>query len=154
MSDLEKFYDKIYRYCFMKLHNPQIAEDITQETFLHYLKAEGKGEIKNLESYLYAVARNLCVDFYRIQPLESIANEKMIGTDDCEWNSTRLVLEQAMEDLPDDEREVLFLRYTNGVSVNEIAKIIGVSRFSVYRKEKHALKVLRDKLDRRDFYED
>lgn len=34
MDNIEKQYDKIYRYCYFKLHNRHTAEDITQETFL------------------------------------------------------------------------------------------------------------------------
>lgn len=36
--DLEEQYDKIYRYCYFKLHHQQMAEDITQETFFVFGK--------------------------------------------------------------------------------------------------------------------
>lgn len=36
--NLEDDYDKIYRYCYMKVHHQQAAEDITQETFLCFLE--------------------------------------------------------------------------------------------------------------------
>ena len=37
-TDLDEQYDKIYRYCYMKLRHQQTAEDITQETFLRFLE--------------------------------------------------------------------------------------------------------------------
>ena len=37
--DIEEQYDKIYRYCYFKLSNQQLAEDITQETFLRFLES-------------------------------------------------------------------------------------------------------------------
>lgn len=63
LSDIEILYDKIYRYCFMKLHNPQAAEETTQETFLRYFNVEKSFRIRNSNAYLYIIARNLCADF-------------------------------------------------------------------------------------------
>lgn len=89
--------------------------------------------------------------FYRAQSVVSIDDMEIACEDDCDQHNIRIALEQAMETLPDDEREVLFLRYINDMSVKEIADILQVSRFAIYRKEKHALKLLREKLERRDF---
>lgn len=36
--DIEEQYDKIYRYCYFKLHDMQLAQDITQETFLRFYR--------------------------------------------------------------------------------------------------------------------
>ncbi len=153
LNDIENQYDKIYRYCFVKLHNAQTAEDITQDTFLRYYSINEKTEIKNPTAYLYTIARNLCTDYYRAMPVEVIDDMDVICMDDCEKSNVQLALTQAMEELPDTEREIIFLRYTNDVSVNEIARILGLSRFAVYRKEQHALKELKKFLDRGDFYD-
>lgn len=152
-DEIETLYDKLYRYCFMKLHNPQAAEDITQDTFLRYFSIDDRTEIKNANAYLYVIARNLCTDYYRAKPLEVLDDPDTHSKDDCEMYTVQLALTQAMEKLPDAEQEILFLRYTNDVPVKEIAEILGVSRFAVYRKENHALKVLRETLDRGDFYD-
>ena len=37
-EDIEKQYDKIYRYCYFKVKNASVAEDLTQETFLKFLQ--------------------------------------------------------------------------------------------------------------------
>ncbi len=63
--DLEEQYDKIYRYCYFKLHHQQSAEDITQETFLRYFQRYNcKGKEEALKC-LYTIAGNLCIDEYR-----------------------------------------------------------------------------------------
>ncbi len=56
LNDIENQYDKIYHYCFMKLHNAQTAEDITQDTFLRYYSINEKTEIKDPTAYLYTIA--------------------------------------------------------------------------------------------------
>ena len=63
--DIEEQYDKIYRYCYFRLHDRQLAQDITQETFLRFY-----GQSLSLDKgkelpYLYTVARNLCIDEFR-----------------------------------------------------------------------------------------
>ena len=40
--DIENYYDKIYRYICFKVNNKTLAEDLTQETFLRFLKSESK----------------------------------------------------------------------------------------------------------------
>ena len=151
LKDIEPLYDKLYRYCFMKLHDPQTAEDITQDTFMRYFSTEGGTQIKNPNAYLYTIARNLCIDYYRTKPVEPIDEADTVCTDDCERSNLHIALEQAMEELPEVEQEIFFLRYTNEVSVIEIAESLGLSRFAVHRKEKHALKILRERLDVNDF---
>ncbi|MBD5515815.1 MAG: RNA polymerase sigma factor [Lachnospiraceae bacterium] len=63
--DVEEQYDKIYRYCYFKLHNQQTAEDITQETFLRYFQRYDHVTGREALKCLYTIARNLCIDEYR-----------------------------------------------------------------------------------------
>ena len=151
--DLEELYDKLYRYCYMKTRHPQTAEDLTQEAFLHFLLARDVSEIKKQTAYLYTIARNLCIDFYRTKqalPLEQA--EQAAAGDREEGDTVRIALEQALERLPEEDRDLIFLRYTNEVSAAETGKILGLSRFAVYRREKQILKKLRTQFDWRDFY--
>ena len=151
--DLEELYDKLYRYCYMKTRHPQTAEDLTQEAFLRFLRTRDVSEIKKQTAYLYTIARNLCVDFYRTKqalPLEQA--EQAAAGDREEGDTVRIALEQALEQLPEEDRDLIFLRYTNEVSAAETGKILGLSRFAVYRREKQILKKLRTQFDWRDFY--
>ena len=151
--DLEELYDKLYRYCYMKTRHPQTAEDLTQEAFLHFLLARDVSEIKKQTAYLYTIARNLCIDFYRTKqalPLEQA--EQAAAGDREEGDTVRIALEQALEQLPEEDRDLIFLRYTNEVSAAQVGKILGMSRFAVYRREKQILRNLQRQFDWRDFY--
>ena len=89
--------------------------------------------------YLYAISRNLCVDYYRQRkPIE--LNENIPSPDNKEIK----LIEEALEKISEEEKELLFLRYTNDVSVNDLAKQYGISRFAVSRKIKKALKNLKE----------
>lgn len=62
---LEEQYNKIYRYCYMKLGHRETAEDLTQETFLRFFRDYRYQDIGKEMAYLYMIARNQCIDYYR-----------------------------------------------------------------------------------------
>ena len=136
---IEEQYDRIFRYCYMKTRDKHVAEDITQETFLRFLNTHKYTEISTNMPYLYAISRNLCVDYYRQKrPIELDENMSI-----PENKETRLI-EEALEKISEEERELLFLRYTNNTPINDLAKHYGISRFAVSRKIKKALKHLKE----------
>ena len=150
--DIEEQYDKIYRYCYFKLYDDQIAQDITQETFLRFCKQGlNLGSDKELP-YLYTIAKNLCIDHFRQRTVESLGEitEERIDDPTEDWISN-LTLRMTISTLPEDEQELLFLRYVNEISITTICKITGLSRFAVYRKLSKSLKWLKEKLLKEGF---
>ena len=63
--DISEQYDKIYRYCYFKVNDRFLAEDLAQETFLKYFAQNSYVNRGKQLAYLYTIARNLCVDYYR-----------------------------------------------------------------------------------------
>ena len=150
--DIEEQYDKIYRYCYFKMYDDQIAQDITQETFLRFCKQGlNLGSDKELP-YLYTIAKNLCIDHFRRRTTESLEKitEEVID-DPTEDLISNLTLRMIMSKLPEDEQELIFLRYVNEVSITTICKITGLSRFAVYRKLSKSLKWLKEELLKEGF---
>ena len=150
--DIEEQYDKIYRYCYFKMYDDQIAQDITQETFLRFCKQGlNLGSDKELP-YLYTIAKNLCIDHFRkrtVENLEEITEE--VIDDPTEDLISNLTLRMTISKLPEDEQELIFLRYVNEVSITTICKITGLSRFAVYRKLSKSLKWLKEELLKEGF---
>ena len=75
-ADVTEQYNKIYQYCYLRVHNRTLAEDLTQETFLRYFGQISDKKIQSLKpaaeipvekqlAYLYTIARNLCIDHFR-----------------------------------------------------------------------------------------
>lgn len=147
-AGISEQYDKLYRYCYFKMHDVQAAEDITQEAFLKLFENSRYKEVKNPLAFLYTVAKNLCIDEYRRKKAVQIP-ENMLA-DNCEDKIIESVsLHMALDRLTDREREIILLRFVNEVPVEDIGKIYGISRFAVYREVKKILK----KLERRLSYE-
>ena len=150
--DIKEQYDKIYRYCYFKMYDDQIAQEITQETFLRFCKQGlNLGSDKELP-YLYTIAKNLCIDHFRkwtVESLEEITEE--VIDDPTEDLISNLTLRMTISKLSEDEQELIFLRYVNEVSITTICKITGLSRFAVYRKLSKSLKWLKEELLKEGF---
>lgn len=158
--DINEQYDKIYRYCYFKVKNRCLAEDLTQETFLRYFAQTSYVNRGKQLAYLYTIARNLCIDFYRKPEREKMGEEvfsqenfrgkpkmtEKISTNPIEQVETTLHLQMAVEKLPLEMQELILLRYVNELTVKEICKITGMSRSSEYRMEREALKRLKKML--------
>ena len=150
--DIEQQYDKLLRYCYMKLRDRTLAEDVTQETFIRFFESKDYHSIGKEMAYLYTIARNLCIDYFRKQKEELIEDlpakiqEMPDSSDKVESIVDQLSIEQALDHLTDDEREAVVLRYSGELSVEDIAKSMDISRFAVRRRISSALEKLRKEM--------
>lgn len=144
--DAGEQYNKIYRYCYMKTRDHHISEDLTQETFLHFLENHSYREIGKQMAYLYVIARNLCNDYFRSSKRNEIPLEEQMETEEysAKASFTKVELEDALDRLKQEERELLVLRYVNEEPIGKIAEIFQMSRFSVYRRIQTALAHLQE----------
>ncbi len=149
--ELKDQYEKIYRYCYFKVKNQAIAEDLTQETFLRYFSQSTYINRGKPLAYLYVTAKNLCTDYFWRTPALPL-KEELSSSDEFTPRENRLAIGQAMSSLPKELQELLLLRYSNELGVGEIAGILNISRFSVYRKLNTALKQIKELLREEDFY--
>lgn len=139
---IETEYTRIFHYCLYWLHHKEDAEDMTQETFLRYLQHPEYES--HARQYLYTIARNLCIDKLRkIQP-EALAEEAVPSVEYA--IPERVALKMAMEELPEEDREIIILRYVNGEKISLIAGMFGVSRFVMSRRIRQITQKLKEKL--------
>ncbi len=152
--DIEEQYDKIYRYCYFKLCDKQLAQDITQEAFLRFYRQGLSFDNGKELPYLYTIAKNLCIDEFRKKTVDSMEEIETEAASDPteEWVDT-LVLRSIVSRLPNGEQELLFLRYVNELPITSICKITGLSRFAVYRRLSKSLKWLKEELKKEGFSE-
>ncbi len=106
-ADLAMQYDRIYRYCYFKMHNRETAEDITQETFLRFYERYGHYGNEWTLQYLYTIAHNLCIDVYRKPVMEQITDEIEEGSYEDEA-VTRIIVTKAMAGLSEEEKKYYF----------------------------------------------
>ena len=118
-------YDDVLRYCRRRLPSWDDAQDATQEVFLRLVRSGARYERRGKPlAYLYTIARNVCAEAYRrcgpaVEPLEVDVPDPA-----ADRTAERLALDAALATLSADERDVLELRYGQGLAVGEIAMVM------------------------------
>lgn len=166
-GDLEKefegayieFSEAIFRFCYFRVHDRDKAKEIMQDTFTRTWQYIAKGnDIDDLRPFLYKVARNLCINSSKRDKvdlsLDSFVEQFGIDIED-EYNSNsenasegRMLL-QFMEELDEDFKDLLIMRYVDDMSIKEIAKILGISTNNATVKIHRATKKLRELYDKK-----
>lgn len=148
--DLNEQYDKIYRYCYLRVANRETAEDLTQETFLRYLEHPQYHNTDKTLQLLYTIAGNLCTDEFR-RHKDSELTEEPESAENLEKDFLESYdLSQALNKITAEDKEIILLRYVNEVPVNVIAGIYNISRFALNRRIKAILKKLRTELGKEE----
>lgn len=149
--------DALFRYCYFKVYDRDLAKDLVQEAFTRtwvYL-SEGK-EVENLRAFLYKILHNIIVDYIRKK--KSLSLDKMIEVDgfapegdgrmSVESSSIGRELIEKLNLLDDAERDIVHMRYIDDMSVKEISKILEVSENLLSVRLHRALKKLKSILEK------
>ncbi len=155
----------LFTFLLRMLGDRERAEDLAQETFLRIVKGAAAWEQRaRFQTWLYTIARNLCVDQSRRDKFRRAESLDQTGPDDdppmvdsvpghdpapdrgAESSRLRPVLAQALLSLPAEQREVFILREQAGVPFKEIAEMTGVNENTVKSRMRYALEGLRKAL--------
>lgn len=145
--DINDQYDKIFRYCYYKIHNRDIAEDLTQETFLRFLESPHYRDMGKELHYLYTIAGNLCKDAFHRRTAEELDENIADDKDYEDFILTNVALGNAIKNLPEEDKEIIILRYINDVPIGILGELFGMSRFRMSRRIKGILRHLKQTLD-------
>ena len=139
------YYPDILRYCRRHTPDASSAEDAAQETFLRFVKSLPKYRDRGKPlAFLLTIARNVCADSYRKRGrLWEPLDEETPASDDHGTDPVR----DALRALSREQQEVLELRYDQGLQVQEVARVLGVSRFAAGRRIAAALETLKAELE-------
>ncbi|HRH27145.1 MAG TPA: RNA polymerase sigma factor [Parcubacteria group bacterium] len=144
--------DALFRQCFFKVNDREVATDILQETFTRtwdYL-AKGK-EVQNMKAFLYRTMNNLIVDHYRKKKAVSLdvlaedgfdpeALEGINANDRIEGEKALKLLDK----IPSPYKEAVFMRYVSGLELKEISEITGEEVNTVSVHVHRGIKKLRE----------
>lgn len=130
-----EYSDVVYRFCLYKTSDIQVANDLTQDTFLRLWKViQGGVDVEKPKQYVYQIARNLVIDYYKkakAVSLDSLQEQgfdaKDTGGKGADLLSELVLLREAIEKLEQDYREVIYMRFVEEMGVDEIADALGVS---------------------------
>jgi len=172
---VRRYQTPIYNFVIRQVGQTSTAEDTTQEVFLRVVQnaAEFKHEAR-FSTWLYTIARNLCIDHLRKQshrrhpsldqpppgqpdqrPLvDSVADPRPDASVDRAAASSEVqsCIVRAVEGLPEDQREVFLLREVANLSFREISVATGVGENTVKSRMRYALDRLQGALSEFEEY--
>ncbi|HEY83414.1 MAG TPA: sigma-70 family RNA polymerase sigma factor [Dehalococcoidia bacterium] len=148
----EANFDRIYRYIALKIGDRTEAEDMTQQVFLSAFKSISSYKHRGtpFSAWLFRIAHNQVVDYLRKKskratvPLEKVPERG--GGDprlEVEQSLTMEELASATSKLTPAQREVLSLRFAGGLSVAQVAKVMGKSEGAIKALQHSAIVSLR-----------
>lgn len=146
----------LFRYAYRLLGNAAEAEDVVAETFTRWLTAlrNGGGPSSYLRAYLYRIAHNLAMDHYRRRPVEPLESGSAIPQDSSppheaavEESERADAVRRSLWRLTADQRQVILLKYYEGLSNDEVAATIGKPVGAVKSLQHRALDSLRRMMD-------
>jgi RNA polymerase sigma-70 factor (ECF subfamily) len=147
----------VYRFVFFKVGNTELAEDLTAEVFAKAWERIDRFQWRDLpfQHWLLRIARNVVVDHWRAHrhfttagtdghdaiseiesPEDAVARELEVSG-----------LRRGLGKLPDEQRDVLILRFIEGLSHAETASVVGKSTVAVRQIQVRALRALRRVMD-------
>lgn len=140
----ESLADSVFRYCLFRISSKETATDLTQEVFTKFWDSLVKNnEIKNDRAFIFMIARNLVIDFYRKKKsvsLDEILDENedngiMISGEGQKENiemssEARFVMDKISELEPKDQ-QIVYLRFIEDLKPKDIAEVLGISANAV-----------------------
>jgi RNA polymerase sigma-70 factor (ECF subfamily) len=164
----DEYQPRIFAFCVRRVEDRAVAEDLTATTFERALVALRSGTFRNdaFGGWLYRVAGNAVVDHvrrrHRTVPLATPAGDDDGGQGAAGWADPaderavrafaaaldRDALARAIGELPAGHRQVVVLRYVDGLEGEALATALGTSRATAAVRLHRALRALRERLDR------
>jgi RNA polymerase sigma-70 factor (ECF subfamily) len=153
--------DRLYRFIFFKVSSAEEAGELTNDVFFKVWRfIQNGGEITSFAALLYSTARNAVSDYYRQRGapiisadyLENLEDPQVAAEDleqveialEKEFDENRLL--EALKRIKDEYREVLVMRYLDGLPFAEIAQALGKTEGNVRVLLHRAVQMLKKKI--------
>lgn len=152
----ERYYDRVYRYCRTRTQTHEDSADLTQQVFVqafHNLRRY-RPRGSSFAAWLFRIAHNLAIDASRrrrhhtipwndVPEMEALVAREA-GPEEIALRNDELArLRVALNGLTPDQRDILALRFAVGLSVREIAAVIGKSEPATQMRLWRTLKAIR-----------
>lgn len=164
---LRRHQDRIFNYILRIIKNEDIANDIFQETFVKAIQTIRQGrytENGKFPAWISRIAHNLIIDYYRQEKSENLQSSDLDDVDIlnrkelCEDTIEDIIISEQIRDdvrllieaLPSLQREVLIMRYYQGLSFKEIAEATNVSINTALGRMRYAIINLRRLAEEKD----
>jgi RNA polymerase sigma-70 factor (ECF subfamily) len=160
ISLYQEYYNKVARYAYVRIGDRTEAEDLASEVFLKALDSLKTYQERGLpmQAWIFKIAHNLVVDYLRkvsqrkTVPIDTVEiNDDVDPVAAAENNLEIRRVNQAMQSLTEDQREVVRLRFFGGLTSQEVGNVLNKSDGAVREMQRAALEKLRIILNKPGF---
>jgi RNA polymerase sigma-70 factor (ECF subfamily) len=162
---IARYQNRLYRYLLRMVRQPAEAEDLFQQTWLRVVdKIRDFDPARNFDAWLFTLARNLAIDHLRKirpqsldepvcdDPTAETAGDRLPSSEKLPFDRAlaaerRSRIAEAVESLPVIYREVLALRFEEGMKIEEIARVAGIPLSTAKTRLRRSLEHLRSLLE-------
>jgi len=158
----DRHYDAVYRYCFYRVSDVDLAQDLASEVFVRMVEKLDTFRVRGrpLLAWLYTIARNLVADLHRQAdhlPLDEASEISTDGKADLARGVDRRIqadcLAAALQHLTEEQRQVVLLKFMEDLNNAQVARLLGKSEGAVKSLQHRALGALRRGLEKERCYE-
>jgi RNA polymerase sigma-70 factor (ECF subfamily) len=161
----DRHYDAVYRYCYYRVGDVSLAQDLTGEVFVRMVDKLDTFKVcgRPLLAWLYTIARNLVNDVHRYRgkathlPLsEATLLSGDDGSDLTRWVERRLeadCLAAALKHLTEEQRQVILLKFMEGLNNAQVASLLSKTEGAIKSLQHRALGSLRRAIEMERCYE-
>ncbi|MEM0938886.1 MAG: RNA polymerase sigma-70 factor [Bacteroidota bacterium] len=152
----KKYYKDLHRFAFSYVREGTIAEEMTQEVFLYIWEKRKKIEIQTtLKTYLFSAIKNKCLNYIKLELpkqqsmtdiSEVLLNVSTSPKDEGENDRLKRYIQRAIDALPTKCRQIFILSRNAGMTYDEIAEELDLSKKTVENQMGIALRKLRESL--------
>ncbi|MBF0266042.1 MAG: sigma-70 family RNA polymerase sigma factor [Gammaproteobacteria bacterium] len=161
--------DPLYRYLFRQVSNKDLSDELHQDVWAKIIKQANQfNQLSSFKTWLYKIAHNHMIDYFRANKFRSqFDNKNNSETVDDEHKDNEQACETinqspeaeiqnqqlkqeifaAVEQLPNEQKEVFLLHEHGGFNIKSIASITNNSQEATKSRLRYAIKKLRDKLE-------
>ena len=155
---LDSIGDKLFNYLTIKLSSPVDAEDVLQEVCFRLVRYKVRFRfIRNPSAYVFRIARNEAFRFLKgrkrnperyhsVEDLAKVIQDNLTGIE----NETMNQVAEALTQIPDDQREVIILRFFEDLTLREIATVCDVSINTAASRFRYGMQKLRQLVENQD----
>lgn len=159
---VEKYLKSVYNFLYSFTKDPAVLDDLTQETFIKAWKNIKKFDSeKNFKTWVFTIAKNTALDYCKKKKnipfsfftnkegnnkLEEIDDDKILPDEILEKKDLAKDLERKLDNIPENYRLILLLRYRDDFTLEEIAEILDRPYNTIKSAHNRALAKLKEEL--------
>lgn len=128
---IDTFSDNLYRFILKNLREEEDAQDIVQESFIKLWQNVKSVNFETAKSYLFTIAYRTMIDHIRKYSKFTITDSFAEESEEMQSADVQDIINDAVDKLPDIQKQVVLLRDYEGYSYEEIGEITGLSESQV-----------------------